>query len=94
MEQLRREAGRIEAREIQRRVWAPKVGRGPGAQGRGPCPWGLGIQEAQKAPSPHVVPATGPLGGARLLLRDGGEPAVPDAAHSHPQLHAAAQDAG
>lgn len=38
VEQLRREAGRIEAREIQRRVWAPKVGRGPGVQGRDPGP--------------------------------------------------------
>lgn len=29
VEQLRREAGRIEAREIQRRVWALKVGGVP-----------------------------------------------------------------
>lgn len=39
VEQLRREAGRIEAREIQRRVRAPEVGRehgNPGAQGRDP----------------------------------------------------------
>ena len=38
VEQLRREAGRIEAREIQRRVRPPEVGREHGAQGRIPIP--------------------------------------------------------
>lgn len=38
VEQLRREAGRIEAREIQRRVGKPQAGREPEVLG----PWGVG----------------------------------------------------
>uniref|UniRef100_A0A8C0N6V2 Transmembrane protein 161A n=1 Tax=Canis lupus familiaris TaxID=9615 RepID=A0A8C0N6V2_CANLF len=93
VEQLRREAGRIEAREIQRRVWAPKVGRELGAQGRGLKGVTRSPEGCPAHPS-HVATATCPLGGASLLLRDGGESAVPDAAHLHPQLHPAAQDTG
>nr|XP_025845328.1 transmembrane protein 161A isoform X7 [Vulpes vulpes] len=43
---------------------------------------------------PHRGPRDPEAGGASLLLRDGGESAVPDAAHLHPQLHPAAQDTG
>lgn len=51
VEQLRREAGRIEAREIQRRVRAPRAGREPEAQGGAPGPSGVGSPGAQMVPS-------------------------------------------
>ncbi|XP_029071589.1 transmembrane protein 161A isoform X1 [Monodon monoceros] len=43
---------------------------------------------------PHRGPRDPTAGGAGVLLRDSCEPAVPDSAHPHTQLHAAAQDAG
>uniref|UniRef100_A0A8D1Y7M9 Transmembrane protein 161A n=1 Tax=Sus scrofa TaxID=9823 RepID=A0A8D1Y7M9_PIG len=94
VEQLRREAGRIEAREIQRRVSAaPRTGRRESwALGRAPGPSGVGSPGLRR--SLAAATATCPPGGAGVLLRDGCESAVPDAAHPHPQLHAAAQDAG
>lgn len=88
VEQLRREAGCIAAREIQQRVREPVVG---GAWGAG---WGFPSFRLGGPPKSRGSPATAacPPGGPGLLLRDGGQPAVPDAARPHPQLHAAAQN--
>lgn len=80
VEQLRKEAGRIEAREIQQRVCTPE-----GAWSWGPC---LGKT------TPTAASTASPPGGPGLLLCDGGEPSVPDATHPHSALHTAAQDAG
>lgn len=87
MEQLRKEAGRIEAREIQQRVCTPggmvPALRGPGRR-----------VSALERPPPLRSPLPPPSGGPGLLLRDRGEPAVPDTAHPHSALHTAAQDPG
>ncbi|XP_058419824.1 transmembrane protein 161A isoform X2 [Diceros bicornis minor] len=56
--------------------------------GQGPC------GAAAAGGRPHRGPRDPAASGAGLLLRDSGESAVPDAAHPHAQLHAAAQDAG
>jgi hypothetical protein len=87
VEQLRKEAGRIEAREIQQRVCTlggmVPVLRGPSRR-----------VSALGRPPLLQPPLSPPLGGPGLLLRDCGEPAVPDPAHPHSALHTAAQDPG
>lgn len=94
VEQLRKEAGRIEAREIQQRVCTPG-GMVPGGMVpvlalRGP---GCRVSAlGRPLPLQHLLPP--PSGGSGLLLRDRGEPAVPDAAYPHSALHTAAQDSG
>lgn len=58
VEQLRREAGRIEAREIQRRVWAPLAESELGAQATGaPVSWAWSPPEARRSRTVVTVPA-------------------------------------
>lgn len=90
VEQLRREAGRIEACEIQRRVWV-LVWEGTWDVGQAfhtLQAWGQ-LELRRSTATANCSP-----GGTGLLLPDGSEPAVPDATHPYPQLHASAQDAG
>lgn len=87
VEQLRKEAGRIEAREIQQRVctrrkMVPAL-RGPGRR-----------ISVLGRPPPSTIPIASPSGGPGVLLRDSGEPAVPDSTHPYSALHTAAQDPG
>ncbi|XP_057345965.1 transmembrane protein 161A isoform X1 [Manis pentadactyla] len=58
VEQLRREAGRIEAREIQRRVWAPLAESELGAQAtEAPVSWAWSPPEARRSRTVVTVPA-------------------------------------
>lgn len=51
VEQLRREAGRIEAREIQRRVWAPLGSPNLGLRQQGPLFLGHGVPQRPDGPA-------------------------------------------